>query len=43
MTEPKTKEDGEKCGLEPEDYEHYIDPTGMTHWLPPWRCRNCED
>ncbi len=43
MTDPETKEEGERCKLEPEDYEPYIDPIGVTHWLPPKRCKDCED
>lgn len=39
--EPKKKEEATK--LEPCDYEPYVDPIGVTHWLPPKRCKNCED
>ena len=28
---------------DPEDYELYVDPIGVSHWLPPMRCKNCED
>jgi hypothetical protein len=35
-TEPKKRE------LRPEDYEPYVDPIGITHFLPPPRCRNCD-
>jgi hypothetical protein len=27
----------------PEDYKPYVDPLGVTHWLPPKRCKTCED
>jgi hypothetical protein len=40
MTEKK-KEPEHK--LEPEDYEIYHDPIGVTHFLPPKRCKTCED
>lgn len=40
MVEAKKEKD---CKVEPEDYEPYVDPVGVTHWLPPKRCRNCED
>jgi len=48
MTEPKINQEGEEedaedCKIEPEDYEPYVDPIGITHWLPPKRCKNCED
>jgi len=43
MTEPKRKEDINKAKLEPWDYEPCEDPIGVTHWLPPKRCKNCED
>jgi hypothetical protein len=29
--------------LEPPDYEIYNDPIGVTHFLPPKRCKNCDD
>ena len=40
MTEPKKDPE---CKLEPEDYEPYVDPIGVTHFLPPKRCKTCED
>jgi hypothetical protein len=39
----KKKDDVEKLKLEPCDYEPYVDPIGVTHWLPPKRCKNCDD
>jgi hypothetical protein len=29
--------------LKPVDYEIYYDSIGVTHFLPPKRCRTCED
>jgi len=29
--------------LQPEDYEIYNDPIGVMCFLPPKRCKNCED
>jgi hypothetical protein len=29
--------------LEPEDYEIYHDVMRVTHFLPPKRCKTCED
>jgi len=40
MTE--TKKDPERK-LEPKDYEIYHDSTGVMHFLPPKRCKACED
>ena len=40
MTE--TKKDPERK-LEPEDYEIYHDSIGVMHFLPPKRCKTCED
>jgi len=37
-----TKKDGERK-LEPEDYEIYHDSIGAMHFLPPKRCKTCED
>ena len=28
--------------LKPSDYEPYVDPIGVTHFLPPPRCKNCD-
>ncbi len=28
--------------LEPSDYEPYVDPIGVTFWLPP-KCKGCDD
>jgi hypothetical protein len=38
----ETKKDSKKK-LEPADYEIYHDSIGVMHFLPPKRCRNCED
>ena len=35
-TEPKKRE------LKPDDYEPYVDPIGVTFWLPP-KCKGCDD
>jgi hypothetical protein len=35
-TEPKKRE------LRPENYEPYVDPIGVTFWLPP-KCKGCDD
>ena len=43
MVESKESKKTGKRALEPCDYEPYVDPTGVTHWLPPKRCKNCED
>ncbi|MGD0638179.1 MAG: hypothetical protein ABSA72_09105 [Nitrososphaerales archaeon] len=37
-----TKKDQERK-LEPKDYEIYHDSTGVMHFLPPKRCKACED
>jgi len=29
--------------IPPEDYEIYNDPVGVMHFLPPKRCKNCDD
>ena len=29
--------------IPPEDYEIYNDPVGVMHFLPPRRCKNCDD
>jgi hypothetical protein len=29
--------------IPPEDYEIYNDPIGVMCFLPPKRCRNCDD
>jgi len=39
MVEPQTK----KLKLPTKDYEPYVDPIGVTHFLPPKRCKNCSD
>lgn len=39
--EPKKKEEAKK--LEPCDYEPIHDGLGITHWLPPKRCENCDE
>jgi len=40
----ETKKDKEPARkLKPEDYEVYHDSTGVMHFLPPKRCRACED
>ena len=33
------------CGrkLKPEDYKVYHDSVGVMHFLPPKRCRDCDD
>ncbi len=41
MTEKKERVKDRR--IEPQDYEPYVDPIGITHWLPPKRCKNCED
>ena len=41
MTETKKKEPEHK--VEPEEYEIYHDSIGVTHFLPPKRCRTCGD
>jgi len=28
---------------EPDEYEPYVDPIGVTYFLPPKRCKNCDD
>jgi hypothetical protein len=33
----------EKRRFEPCEYEPYVDPIGVTHFLPPKRCKNCDD
>jgi hypothetical protein len=38
MAEPKAK----KAKPSPEDYEPYVDPIGVTHFLPPKKCKNCD-
>jgi len=40
MTETKK---GTDCRVKPENYVIYRDTIGMTHFLPPTHCRNCED
>ena len=40
MTEKKS-DPGRK--LKPEDYEIYHDSIGVTHFLPPKKCKTCED
>ena len=29
--------------LQPDDYEIYNDPIGVMFFLPPKRCKNCDD
>jgi hypothetical protein len=29
--------------LQPDDYEIYNDPIGVACFLPPRRCKNCDD
>lgn len=41
MAETKKKDPERK--LEPEEYEICHDSTGVMHFLPPKRCRVCED
>jgi hypothetical protein len=38
----QTKKEPERK-LNPEDCEIYHDPIGVMHFLPPKRCRTCED
>jgi hypothetical protein len=40
IMEDKSCEPGK---LEPTDYEIYYDPVGVMHFLPPTRCKNCDD
>jgi hypothetical protein len=35
--------DEKELEISPEDYEPYVDPIGVTHWLPPKRCLSCGD
>jgi hypothetical protein len=40
MTEAKREPERK---LEPQDYEIYHDSIGVMHFLPPKRCKTCED
>ena len=31
-----------KRKADPSEYEAYVDPIGVTFWLPP-KCKNCSD
>lgn len=41
--EEEEEVDEKELELSPEDYEPYVDPLGITHWLPPKRCLTCGD
>ena len=45
MTEQTKKEEEKepRRKLKPEDYEIYHDSTSVMHFLPPKRCRSCDD
>jgi hypothetical protein len=40
MAEKQKKETG--CKIKPEDYIIYHDSIGVTHFLPPPRCKDCD-
>jgi len=42
MSKEKSKEPSKKDEPSLEDWEPVHDSIGVTHWLPPRRCVNCE-
>ena len=45
IEEPTPKAAGEDCDrkLNPEDYVIYNDSLGIMHFLPPKRCKTCDE
>jgi len=43
MSKAKSKEPSKVDELSLEDFEPVHDSIGVTHWLPPRRCVNCDD